>query len=180
MADLLAGDDKNRDLTYDDAYRSYLITRRDPSSDYRFGRTHGKRVLARARTALRRVNGLFEKYDRGYRQFEGAPHGARARTSRYSLRPVQQQLGGSQSRSNQRSRGLIRAIPRPQSGFNSSRGVSHAPAFIHRIRSRFPSAQRRQLSAYVSESIMGRAGEEIPPGTPLYARSRTEMARKAI
>ena len=47
--------------------------------------------------ALRRVNGLFEKYDRGYRQFEGAPHGARARTSRYSLRPVQQQLGGSQS-----------------------------------------------------------------------------------
>src|SRR5258705_9194172 len=45
-------------------------------------------------------------------------------------------------RSNQRSRGLIRAIPRPQSGFNSSRGVSHAPAFIHRIRSRFPSAQR--------------------------------------
>ena len=138
------------------------------------------RMEKRVRAALCRVNGLFEKYDRGYRQFEGAPHGARARTSRYSLRPVQQQLGGSQSRSNQRSRGLIRAIPRPQSGFNSSRGVSHATAFVHRIRPGFPSPQRRQLSAYVSESIMGRAGEEIPPGTPLYARSRTEMARKAI
>ena len=58
MADLLAGDDENRDLTYDDAYRSYLITRRDPSSDYRFGRTHGKRV--RARAALRRINGYLK------------------------------------------------------------------------------------------------------------------------
>jgi len=60
MADLLAGDDENRDLTYDDAYRSYLITRRDPSSDYRFGRTHGKRVRVHARTALRRVNGYLK------------------------------------------------------------------------------------------------------------------------
>ena len=60
MADLLAGDDENRDLTYDDAYRSYLITRRDPSSDYRFGRTHGKRVRVRARAALRRVNGYLK------------------------------------------------------------------------------------------------------------------------
>ena len=60
MADLLAGDDENRDLTYDDAYRSYLITRRDPSSDYRFGRTHGKRVRVRARAGLRRVNGYLK------------------------------------------------------------------------------------------------------------------------
>ena len=60
MAHLLAGDDKNRDLTYDDAYRSYLVTRRDPSSDYRFGRTHGKRVRVHARTALRRVNGYLK------------------------------------------------------------------------------------------------------------------------
>ena len=60
MADLLAGDDENRDLTYDDAYRSYLITRRDPSSDYRFGRTHGKRVRIHARTALRRINGYLK------------------------------------------------------------------------------------------------------------------------
>ena len=60
MADLLAGDDKNRDLSYDDAYRSYLITRRDPPSDYRFGRTHGKRVRVHARTALRRVNGYLK------------------------------------------------------------------------------------------------------------------------
>jgi hypothetical protein len=60
MADLLAGDDKNRDLTYDEAYRSYLITRSDPSSDYRFGRTHGKRVRVHARTVLRRVNGYLK------------------------------------------------------------------------------------------------------------------------
>jgi len=60
MAHLLAGDDKNRDLTYDDAYRSYLITRRDPPFDYRFGRTHGKRVRVRARAALRRVNGYLK------------------------------------------------------------------------------------------------------------------------
>jgi hypothetical protein len=60
MAHLLAGDDKNRDLTYDDAYRWYLITRTDPPSDYRFGRTHRKRLRVHARTALRRVNGYLK------------------------------------------------------------------------------------------------------------------------
>ena len=60
MAHLLSGDDKNRDLTYDDAYRSYLITRSDSPSEYRFGRTHGKRLRVRARTALRRVNGYLQ------------------------------------------------------------------------------------------------------------------------
>jgi hypothetical protein len=60
MAHLLAGDDKNRDLTYDDAYRWYLITRTNPPSDYRFGRTHGKRVRVHARTALRRANGYLQ------------------------------------------------------------------------------------------------------------------------
>jgi hypothetical protein len=60
MAQLLTGDDKNRDLTYDDAYRSYLITRRGPPSDYRFGRTHEKRLRVQARTALRRVNGYLK------------------------------------------------------------------------------------------------------------------------
>ena len=58
MAHLLAGDDKYRDLIYDDDYRSDLITRRDSSSGYRFGRTHGKR--ARARIALSRVNGYLK------------------------------------------------------------------------------------------------------------------------
>jgi hypothetical protein len=60
MAHLLSGDDKNRDLTYDDAYRSYLITRRDPPGEYRIGRTHGKRARVHARTALRRVNGYLK------------------------------------------------------------------------------------------------------------------------
>ena len=60
MADLLAGDDKNRDLTYDEAYRWYLITRSDPPGDYRFGRMGGKRLGVRACTALRRVNGCLK------------------------------------------------------------------------------------------------------------------------
>src|SRR6266403_6041589 len=60
MARLISSDDKNRDLTYDEAYRLYLITRSDPPSDHRFGRTHGKRVRVHARTALRRVNGYLK------------------------------------------------------------------------------------------------------------------------
>jgi hypothetical protein len=60
MAHLLTGDDKFRDLTYDDAYRSYLITRTDSLGDYRFGRTQGKRVRVYARSALRRVNGYLK------------------------------------------------------------------------------------------------------------------------
>ena len=60
MARLISSDDKNRDLTYDEAYRWYLITRSDPPSDHRFGRTHGKRVRVHARTALRRVNGYLK------------------------------------------------------------------------------------------------------------------------
>src|SRR4030088_1697642 len=60
MAHLLTSDDKYRDLIYDDAYRSYLITRRDSPGDYRFGRMHGKRVRVRARSAFRRVNGYLK------------------------------------------------------------------------------------------------------------------------
>jgi hypothetical protein len=60
MARLITSDDKDRDLTYDEAYRWYLITRSDPPSDYRFGRTRGKRLRVRARTALRRVNGYLQ------------------------------------------------------------------------------------------------------------------------
>jgi hypothetical protein len=58
MTHLTTGDDKFRDLAYDDGYRAYLITRRDPPSGYQFGRTQGKRV--RARSALRRVNGFLQ------------------------------------------------------------------------------------------------------------------------
>jgi hypothetical protein len=55
----LSGNDKFPDFGYDDDYRFYLITRRD-ASDYRFGRTQGKRIRVRARNALRRVNGYFK------------------------------------------------------------------------------------------------------------------------
>jgi hypothetical protein len=55
MARLLTRDDKFPDLTYDDAYRSYLITRTYTPGDYRFGRSHGKRVRVQVRSALRRV-----------------------------------------------------------------------------------------------------------------------------
>ena len=60
MTHLTTGDDKFRDLAYDDGYRAYLITRRDAPSEYRFGRTQGKRVRVRARSALRRVNGYLK------------------------------------------------------------------------------------------------------------------------
>jgi hypothetical protein len=58
MAHLVSGNDKFPDLGYDDDYRFYLLTRRDASGDYRFGRTQGKRV--RVRNALRCVNGYFK------------------------------------------------------------------------------------------------------------------------
>jgi hypothetical protein len=60
MVRLITRDDKDRDLTYDEAYRWYLVTRTDRPSDYRFGRVHGKRLRVHARTALRRVNGYFK------------------------------------------------------------------------------------------------------------------------
>ena len=63
MAHLITSDDKFRDFAYDDGYRAYLITRRDPPSEYRFGRTQRKRV----RSALRRVNGFLKN------MIEGSP-----------------------------------------------------------------------------------------------------------
>lgn len=60
MAHLVTSDDDYRDLTYDDAYRMYLITRTDSPRDYRFGSTGGKRAGLRARRGLRRVNGFFK------------------------------------------------------------------------------------------------------------------------
>jgi hypothetical protein len=60
MAHFLTSDDKYPDLTYDDDYRSYLITRRDSPGEYRFARKHGKRVRVHARNALRRVNGYLK------------------------------------------------------------------------------------------------------------------------
>ena len=60
MTHLTTSDEKFRDLAYDDGYRAYLITRRDPPGEYRFGRTQGKRVRVRARSALKRVNGFLQ------------------------------------------------------------------------------------------------------------------------
>ena len=60
MTHLTTSDDKFRYLAYDDGYRAYLITRRDPPSEYRFGRTQSKRVRVRARSALKRVNGFLQ------------------------------------------------------------------------------------------------------------------------
>ena len=59
MAHLLNDNDKFPDLAYDDGYRAYLITRRDRSSEYRFGRTQGKRIRVHARNTLRRINAYF-------------------------------------------------------------------------------------------------------------------------
>jgi hypothetical protein len=53
MTHLLAGDEKYRGLPYDDDYRSYLITERNLSGEYRFGRTHERRARVHAWTASR-------------------------------------------------------------------------------------------------------------------------------
>ena len=58
MTHFIAGDDKYRELIYDDGCRSGPVTRRDSPSGYRFGRTSVSRV--RARTALSRVNGYLK------------------------------------------------------------------------------------------------------------------------
>jgi hypothetical protein len=55
MTHSISGDEKCSDLTYDDDYRSYLIARSVPLSDYRFGRMLGKRVFASARSAAKRA-----------------------------------------------------------------------------------------------------------------------------
>jgi len=63
MTYLLGSEEKHRDLVYDlvydDDYRAYLITRR--ADEYRFAKSHGKRVRVHLRSALRRFNGFFTK-----------------------------------------------------------------------------------------------------------------------
>jgi hypothetical protein len=56
MNHFLAGDDRHRDLIYDDDYRSYLVSRSQSPDGYRFGRTPRNSVGATARAALRRAN----------------------------------------------------------------------------------------------------------------------------
>ena len=60
MACFLTGDEKYRDLIYDDDFRSYLVSEDNSLGDYRFGRTHGKHFRVRARSALRRANGYLK------------------------------------------------------------------------------------------------------------------------
>ncbi len=157
MAHLLAGDDdKNRDLTYDEAYRCYLITRTDPTSDYRFGRTQGKRV--RARTALRRVNGYLQTMIEAIADSK--------------LRRMQRELELRGIRYDRPNSSWKTLKPRPAERF----GTLHAAKFIHHIRCCFPHAQRRQRRADLFGPILGRPNQEIPAGRSLHARSRPEMA----
>jgi hypothetical protein len=53
-------DDEYQDLMYGDDYRSYLLARSKSADGYQFGRARGKRVRARARNSLRRVNGYLK------------------------------------------------------------------------------------------------------------------------
>jgi hypothetical protein len=55
MTHSISGDEKFPGLTHDDDYRSWLIARSAPFGGHRFGRTHGKRILAHAGRAARRV-----------------------------------------------------------------------------------------------------------------------------
>ena len=60
MAHLLTSDTKDPDLTCDDAYRLFLITRRKLLVDYRFGRTQVKRDRFRGGRSFRGVKGLLK------------------------------------------------------------------------------------------------------------------------
>ena len=60
MTYLMGSDEKHRDLVYDDDYRAYLITR--SADEYRFAKSHGKRVRVQLRSALRRVNGFLKNF----------------------------------------------------------------------------------------------------------------------
>ncbi len=60
MSRLIISDANYRDLTHNDAYPSYLVTRTASSADYRFGSMNGKRGRMRARRALTRVGGYFK------------------------------------------------------------------------------------------------------------------------
>src|SRR3979409_2416021 len=60
MAYFLTGDEKYRDLIYDDDYRSYLMAQRDTPGGYRFGRTQARRARVHARSGLRRLKGYFK------------------------------------------------------------------------------------------------------------------------
>jgi hypothetical protein len=60
MANLLTSDTKDPDLTCDDAYRLFLITRRELLVDYRFGRTQVKRDRFRGGRSFRGVKGLLK------------------------------------------------------------------------------------------------------------------------
>jgi hypothetical protein len=55
MTDSISGDEKFPGLTHDDDCRSCLIARSAPRGGHRVGRTHGKRILAHARRAVRRA-----------------------------------------------------------------------------------------------------------------------------
>jgi hypothetical protein len=108
MAHLFTGDDKFTDLTYDDAYRSYLITRTDRPGDYRFSRSQGKRVRVQARSALRRVNGFLKNIivaiaNSKMRRMQ------RELALRGIVRPAQR-VGRAHSRSTQHSRELSLSI----------------------------------------------------------------------
>jgi hypothetical protein len=56
MAHLLTGDEKCRDLIYDDDYRSYLMARSRSADGHRFGRIHGKPLRAGAGATFGRVS----------------------------------------------------------------------------------------------------------------------------
>ncbi|NVN86960.1 MAG: hypothetical protein HXX15_12840 [Rhodopseudomonas sp.] len=59
MARSIPGDDGFPELSHNDDYRSYLISRSNLPGDYRFARTNAKRARVQIRTALRHVNGYF-------------------------------------------------------------------------------------------------------------------------
>jgi hypothetical protein len=60
MGRLVTSNSKDRDLTDDPAYRSFLITRRQSPAEHRFGAIRMKRLRVHTRRAFVRVDGHFK------------------------------------------------------------------------------------------------------------------------
>jgi hypothetical protein len=178
MNHFLASDDKYRDPIYDDDYCSHRVNKKKLTERLPFWQDTWKTRLDPWTRRFKSRQRLLEEYDRGDGQFEAAADGARTRTSWHSLRSVERQPGGAQApASGTFARVEISRARRFRFTFS---GASHATAICQRIRSGLPSAPRRQLFGDVSGPVLGRAGQEISPGTTLHAWSRTEMARKTL
>ena len=117
MAHFLTGDDKYRDLIYDDDYRSYLVNRVD-SPGYRFGRTNGKRVRGRAHPRREQLG----RVDAQGGQAQRSQHLAGEREQPQPRWPGEEEAGKGERGDHDRGHGDDLAPVRPAQGMGAASG----------------------------------------------------------